>query len=613
MRISCLLKIFILLLSFSLYSQNDTIFVESGFKKVNVFKYSRVYSTNSLSNQSDVFQKQLKKPDGDKNFFYYDFNNEFNYLGFTVKNETIGLQDFVIEFSNTLISEISYYKKESDSSFALINTTGIDYLFSTRQEEHRKFIVPVTLNSQEHGTYLFQLKKQVGRPLVTSVNLLKRDVFVKENFKQNLAVGVYYGLSFLSILFCLFAYLVLRQSSYILYALYIIALGLFISSYLGIFYQLLVSDSEVFKMYTNYVLYSELSLLLFILLSQKILNAKTTTPKLNLAINILIGLILTLRFLLHFVFSNLFSEYVPVFMVAWYFFILTVTFIVVLQVIAYYRTNKSRTSFFAIAYLFMVIGAVFTVLHHSFGLVNTLILGLPLIFYTSILEILFLTFTMVYMVKEIYDERNHFSEVILKQQKKILSAFVEGEEKERQRIGKELHDNIGSKLGALKMAIINQKEQSVNTQIDDICEDVRSLSHEIAPSSLKLVKFVNAVEDLIKTHTYTPNVSINLQSYNFPDSLNDHISHNLYRIIQEGLHNIFKHAKATQIDIQLFGHDDSILITVEDNGKGFNPRSNSKGSGISNMNYRVSQINGVLTIDSSINNGTVLMVNVPYS
>ena len=613
MRISCFLKIFVLLLSFSIHAQNDTIFIESGFKKVNVFKHSKVYSASTFSNQKDVYEKHLEKTDGDNNFFYYDFNSKFNYLSFTIKNETRGIKDFVIVFSNPLISEITSFRKRDNGTFTHINTTGIDYLFSTRLEEHRKFLFPISLDYQEQATYMFQLKKQVGRPLVTSVNLFNRVVFEKENFKQNLAVGIYYGLSLLSILFCLFAYFVLRQSSYILYALYIIALGLYISSYLGIFYQLFVSSDAVFKMYANYVLYSELSLLLFILLSQKILNARITTPKLNMVINVLIGLILTLRFLLHFVFSNLFSEYVPVFMIAWYFFILVATFIVILQVIAYYRTNKSRTSFFAIAYLFMIIGAVFTVLHHSFGLVNTLILRLPFIFYTSILEILFLTFTMIYMVKEIYDERNHFSEVILKQQKKILSAFVEGEEKERQRIGNELHDNIGSKLGALKMAIINQKEESINAQIDDICDDVRSLSHEIAPSGLKLVKFVDAVNDLIKTRNYSPNVSINLQSYNFPDSLSDHLSHNLYRIIQEGLHNIFKHAKASQIDIQLFGHDDSILVSIEDNGKGFNPKSNFKGSGINNMNYRVSQINGVLTIDSSINNGTILMITVPYA
>ena len=239
-----------------------------------------------------------------------------------------------------------------------------------------------------------------------------------------------------------------------------------------------------------------------------------------------------------------------------------------------------------------------TVINSNSGYLTAYFYGLPILFYASFIEIVFLTFTIVFMVKEIYTERNELSVKVANQQKRFLTAFIEGEEKERDRIGKELHDNIGSKLSNLKRVISEKfNNESINTNVDDICNDVRDLSHKITPSEIKFVGLVSAINDLIKK--YDSAFSINFNSYKLPKNIEENTTLNLYRIIQESLHNIDKHAKATEVEIQLIGHQDHLTLGIEDNGIGFNSYEKNKGVGIRNMQSRTEQLKGTFLIDSS--------------
>lgn len=574
----------------------DTLFIDSHFKKMNI---KDVSSVNGLTSKDQ------------RSFFYFEFKKEYNTVEFCVKNTESGSKDFVLEFTNALIKEVVLFKKNK-SLFELVDKTGIDYPVSSKLMENRLFAFPIKLKPNEIATYQIKLKKEEGKPLVTSIYLKDFKTFSKENSIQQTLIGIYFGISVLSFLFSLFVFFVLRKGSYLIYGLYIVFLSLFLSAYTGLFSQFFLDSSSFFNKYSHYVFFSEISLLLFVVFSQKILEAKTYIPKLKKAIDILLAILVSIRLLIHFVFTAVFENYVSVFMNLWYVVFIVLVILVALQIIVFYKTNTKRSSLFAFAYFFMIIGVCVTILYHSYGLINTMIYGLPLVFYSSFLEIIFLTFTVIFMVKDIYDERNSLSEKLVIEEKKSLTAFIKGEDKVRKRISKELHDNIGSQLSYLKRFISDKfKDDAVGDAIDAICNDVRNLSHEISPSDLTFIGFENAASDLAISLSEQTSLNIDFNSYNFPDQLDENIETQLYRVLQEALNNIIKHAEAKQIDIQLIGHEKHTTITIEDDGIGLNLSKANMGLGLKNMMSRIQQIGGHIEIDSTLYKGTSIIISIP--
>lgn len=119
------------------------------------------------------------------------------------------------------------------------------------------------------------------------------------------------------------------------------------------------------------------------------------------------------------------------------------------------------------------------------------------------------------------------------------------------------------------------------------------------------------VTELIIDSQKLTNTEFILQCYDIPDNLPEDVVQQSYRIIQESITNIIKHAQATQADIQLFGHDHEFVITIEDNGIGFNKATNKKGLGHSQIESRAQSLDGKIEISSSINRGTQLMISIP--
>ena len=594
---------FFLILSLSyclnLKAQVDTLFINSNFSSANLKFVSLINKTSDISKTDK------------KDFYYFSFNNEYNTVDFIIKNKENSAQNIAIQFTYVFINEIVLSRLENNS-LVPIYRTGIERELSTKPSEHRLFTLPIQLKPKEIANYQLKIKKEKGKPIATSILVKSEKTLAKHSFIQQIIIGSYFGISLLSVIFSLFIFSFLRKSTYLIYGAYIIFLGLFISSYIGVFSQLFLSENQKINKYTHYVLFSEVSLILFALFSQKILEAKTYMPKLKRFIDVFLVVLIGLRLLLHFLLNKVFENAVSLFMNIWYAIFLVLIVIIFIEIIIYYRKNNKRTSLFAFAYIFMIFGTFASILYHSYGLLETYFYDLPMLFYTSFLEILFLTFTVVFMVKDIYDERNILSEKIVIEERKNLTAFIKGEDEERKRIGKELHDNIGSKLSFLKRFVSDKfKDDEVTETIDTICNDVRNLSHEISPSDLKIVGFKNTVEDLTKTLSEQTSLRIEFSSFQFPEILNEDISVQLYRVIQEAFNNIFKHANAKHVDVQLIGHEDTITISLEDDGDGFDVLKAKTGLGIKNMQSRIQQIGGVFSLDSSLKKGTSILISVP--
>jgi signal transduction histidine kinase len=199
-------------------------------------------------------------------------------------------------------------------------------------------------------------------------------------------------------------------------------------------------------------------------------------------------------------------------------------------------------------------------------------------------------------------------------------ALIEGQERERERISRDLHDGIGQLLTALRLQIglIENMDESKRHELisilDDTIIEVRRISNNSMPSVLIDFGLEAGLKHLIDyINKLTPNVNIQLFYIN---DAKEHkspyeIRINLYRIAQEAINNALKYANATEISVSVFRDDTSIRMQIMDNGIGIKNEDIGKGKGIINMKERATMLNGVFQIESSSTEGTSLNIEIP--
>lgn len=222
-------------------------------------------------------------------------------------------------------------------------------------------------------------------------------------------------------------------------------------------------------------------------------------------------------------------------------------------------------------------------------------------------------------------QQTALQELMLSQQKAAAKAVLEAEENERKRIAIELHDSVGQMMSAAKMnlsAIENQlnfnNEQVLRNfkkavvLVDDSCKEVRNVSHSMMPTALAKAGLPKALQELIEK-VNQENIEFHLHVEGFSEDAATNTDALLYRIIQECIQNIIKHAEASIVDIAVVKDDAGISVTVEDNGKGFDTQilTQLKGIGIKNIKSRVELLNGTVEWQSSIDKGTLVAIHLP--
>lgn len=216
------------------------------------------------------------------------------------------------------------------------------------------------------------------------------------------------------------------------------------------------------------------------------------------------------------------------------------------------------------------------------------------------------------------------SEVIL-QQDLATKAVLNAEENERKRISGELHDGLGQMFSAVKMNLSaltgdldfksNQSREVFNKTldlVDESCKEVRSISHQMAPNVLLKAGLTTAVRDFIDKID-ARKLKVNLETFGLQDRLDQNVETVLYRVIQETVNNVIKHAAANALDIQLTKDEEGINVMIEDNGKGFDTTNleTFEGIGLKNIKSRVEYLKGTVDFSSNLGSGTLVAIHIP--
>ncbi len=209
-------------------------------------------------------------------------------------------------------------------------------------------------------------------------------------------------------------------------------------------------------------------------------------------------------------------------------------------------------------------------------------------------------------------------------QRQNFKAALKGEEKERQRIARELHDGVGQMLAAVKLQsallelqlneTFKPKVQEQLTLIDEAIVEIRNISHNLMPVALTSQGLYAAIQGLCDriraTGTIKPELYIDESNQRFEADYELAV----YRIIQEVISNMLKHAAASRIGIDIHSDENALMISIRDNGKGFDLKQikESKGIGWANLQARTDVLGGSMEVQSKLGEGTTVFFELPY-
>lgn len=202
----------------------------------------------------------------------------------------------------------------------------------------------------------------------------------------------------------------------------------------------------------------------------------------------------------------------------------------------------------------------------------------------------------------------------------ITKAQLQGEEKERQRLARDLHDGLGGMLAGIKLNLSvasHDKEQGQNielrnviAQVDNSVHELRRIARNMVPEILVRAGFINAIRDLCKTMD-TATMRVECELLNLRENIRMQEKIEIYRIVQELLANAARHSGATEVFLQCSKVQERFYITIEDNGKGLpEPSGNRNGMGLENIRSRLAYMHGKIDLQSSPGKGTIINIEI---
>lgn len=213
----------------------------------------------------------------------------------------------------------------------------------------------------------------------------------------------------------------------------------------------------------------------------------------------------------------------------------------------------------------------------------------------------------------------------IKAEQNRIAAVINTEDNERGRIAKELHDGLGQFLNAafLNFEIVGKEQDSLSKKAQEkfgtgkkflktAIEESRAISHNLMPKAIGDFGYAQTIESILDGLEGVTTVNFNFY-HNLSDRLDKEIELSLFRITQEAINNILKHSEATEATIQLMKYDDVAILTIEDDGKGFNRNKLKHNFGLTSMKNRTNAISGIFSIDSRLNTGTTITVEIPLN
>jgi PAS domain S-box-containing protein len=230
---------------------------------------------------------------------------------------------------------------------------------------------------------------------------------------------------------------------------------------------------------------------------------------------------------------------------------------------------------------------------------------------------------LLYMIGVVFDVTGR--KKAQEEREDLCGRLIDTQEQERSHLARELHDDLGQRLALMQYDLtdirdlqqttaLRERVSVLTTMLDGIAVDMNSLSHRLHSSVLDFLGLVPGINSLCSEFGRQQGIPVKFGHRNIPEKVLCEPALNMFRIVQEGLHNVSKHSRASRVEVQLTADSASIRLTISDNGVGFNPAENhaSHGIGIQSMRERARMLGGTFDIQSGLSvQGTTIAVTFP--
>lgn len=215
--------------------------------------------------------------------------------------------------------------------------------------------------------------------------------------------------------------------------------------------------------------------------------------------------------------------------------------------------------------------------------------------------------------KRVIETEQEKARILVEEQSKLLSATIEGSERERKKISEELHDQINAQLTVVRMAVAQQggDNSSALETLDTTIQDLRSMSRELMPPVLERFGLLDALDDLFDRVESQTGLAIEFDAPE--DWIEADVNRDLalYRIVQEFVQNTLKYGEANQLCVKVATSEQHLSISVMDDGVGFDMNTVNAGLGTRNIKSRVEYLNGSYKLWSEPGKGVSLQMTIP--
>ena len=518
---------------------------------------------------------------------------------FQFTNTTAHTQRFGLSFYNNNIDSLVCY--EPNRIRMLGDRTANEAQFLS----YHSFVFE--LKAKEQKSCLVKLKKTTSF-FEFSYGVESLTELVQLSNAKLIVISVFIGVILILMLLNISLYRITKRPVYFCYTLYSICSILYIVSY---------SNYAKFTLFPHFLYFSELhiyaSTIWFMVLSILICsftNLKKHQPKQFR--QIYWNLWLTASFIFFSLFFYLFN---------WNYFLkicfylvftnLTFNFFYLLYVVLRNIRYESKPSYLMMITFWPHLFWGHAILLRSFKVIQA---SFPenLLVFVFLYEALLFGYILTNKYMNTHKENSQLVIDLIDERYKTIQVISQTQVRERRSIANLIHDNIGSQLAYISQLIQLKQYHQVNDSMAELSNDIRMISHQILPKSLDEGALYASLHNQIESRSRTVAIpKIELYSYNFPEIIEEEWIYDVYLIVLELINNASNHGKAQAVMVEFYAYPTHYLVQITDDGIGFNSEQIPFGFGLENSQKRIQNYRGSFEITSTLNQGTVVQINLP--
>ncbi|MEE9397346.1 MAG: 7TM diverse intracellular signaling domain-containing protein, partial [Methylococcales bacterium] len=524
-------------------------------------------------------------------------------------------QDWLLALAWPLLGSVDFFWPE-DTHWEKI-TTGAQYPYHSRDVDHQYYVFHLPNLSTDSPPFFMRVAGD--NPMLIALSLWRQETFAHHASNILLFQGMYLGLFTGLILYNLFLYLSLRDTAYLHYVIYLVSTMLLTAVYTGIAVRYLWPDSPNWNLRAmwTFALSGTVAFLTFI---RRLLDTPKIAPKLDLTIRWCI-LVLLLAMVALFVVDYSIMASIPPLLTIVGFGISGIAIIISVK-------NGYRPARFVGLANIIFVSCMLWAIYIAFGLSKQVWEWNLYIFEFGVAaEAVLLALALASRIKLLQKQESMAQQALLESKRHFSSQLIATQDTERRRVSNELHDGIGQNLmvvnNRLHRLIKADTSPQLAEQLDFVSEvtqqtihDLRRLSHRLHPHQLDRLGLAVAIEAVANETLSDAGISLNCQIDAIDHLVTKDQALHVYRIVQEAVKNIIRHAEAAIVTISLVHDNDAIALNISDNGQGIDAiwlerKDFSHAFGLSSMQERVQLLAGTFDIFNSNPSGLTVEVRIP--